>query len=93
MLRSAALPPSSRAADGETRGAEIERLEGLLDFLKSNESGVRDCLGAAPAEELRRTLRALTAGLQFLEAGKDGPASASWQEVCATRRNHVSADG
>jgi erythromycin esterase-like protein len=71
--------------DDESRAEEIRRLRDLLDFLESNDADIRACLGDADAVELARTLRALTAGFQFIEAGKEGPMSPNWDAALRER--------
>ncbi|MFH1419960.1 MAG: erythromycin esterase family protein [Planctomycetota bacterium] len=62
----------------EPRPDEIKRLENLLRLLEREETGVRRLLGKEDAVELGRTLRCLTDGLAFIEAGRKGPMSDEW---------------
>jgi hypothetical protein len=69
----------------EPRTDEIKRRRSLLTFLKHEEVGVRRLLGKADAVELRRSLRGLTDGLAFIEAGRTGPGSEEWLPAMGQR--------
>lgn len=58
--------------DGESPVEEIERLQGVLSFLQRNQAAVRVALGEVAAEELWRTVRCLTDGLEFLDSATEG---------------------
>ena len=58
--------------DGESRAAEIERLEELLRFIKLNATDVRTLLGPTDAKELQLTLRYLTSGFDFALSATNG---------------------
>ena len=69
----------------EPRRHEIKRLRNLLALLDREGAGVRDLLGKADAVELTRTLRCLTDGLSFIEAGRKGPMSDEWLPAMSRR--------
>jgi erythromycin esterase-like protein len=70
--------------DDESRAEEINRLESLLTFIKTNERELQALLTPAAARELERTLTCLTDGFAFLLAAVDGLGSP--QGIAGLRR-------
>ena len=63
---------------GETRVQEAERLNGVVEYINNNITGIESILGRTGADELARTIRSLADSYLFCEAASGGTRSMEW---------------
>ncbi len=78
-----------RLVPGESRSEEIQRLEGLLEFIEEKSNSVSRIIGKDRLRSLLRTLWHQADYLHFAEAAKEGPRTMKWVQGLARREQRM----